>query len=81
MDNDDCNADAITLSIVLAASKPLNHDNHSDNGKANAKDAPGKRTLVSNATSVGNDGGNADTSTLSIILAVRWWWRWLWRWR
>ncbi len=88
-DNDSGDPNASTLSVVLTASKPSKHNDDSSNSDADAEDAGGKKTLVSDATAAGNDGGNADAGTLSIVLAGRWWWwwqrrwpwRWQWRWR
>ncbi len=60
------------LSIILTASKPPNHNNNSNDGNADAKDAAGKKILVSNATASGNNGGNVDAGMLSIVLAARW---------
>ncbi len=68
VDNDGGNVDASLLSIILLALKPPDHNDNSNNGDANAKDAAGKKTLVSNTTTVGNDGGNADSITSSVIL-------------
>jgi hypothetical protein len=68
-------ADAGTLSVVLALLNTPNHDNNADNDDANAKDASGKKTLVRDTTTAGGNNGNADAGMLSIVLAVQWrWW-------
>ncbi len=73
-DDNGGNADASRLSIVLAMSKPPNHNDDSNDGNADAKYATRKKTLVSNATAAGNNGGNVDAGTSSIFHAVQWWW-------
>ncbi len=70
-DNDGGNADASLLSIVLALSKLPDQDNNSSNGNADAGDASGKKTLVSNTAMADNNGGNADAGTLSVVLPKR----------
>ncbi len=80
-DVDSGNTEVGTSSIVLASSNTLNQNNNADTGDANAEDASGRKTLVRNTTVAGDDGGDADAGTLSLVLVVRWWWRWQWRWQ
>jgi hypothetical protein len=73
VDVDSGNTDAGTSSVILTVLNTPNQDN--DTTAANnsdAKDASGKKTLVRDATTAGDDSGDADTSTSSIVLGVRW---------
>jgi hypothetical protein len=44
--------------------------NDSDNGNVEAKDAARKKTLVRNVAVAGNNGGNTDIGTSSIVLVA-----------